>query len=70
MNRKNRIELIHLLGEELHDTATTYDRVAKKKEYPPITGYGDITNYETKEAIQRRIKVLREELLQLSKSFD
>lgn len=70
MNRKNRIELIHLLGEELHDTATTYDRVDKKKEYRPITGYGDITNYETKEAIQRRIKVLREELLQLSKSFD
>lgn len=70
MNRKNRIELIHLLGEELHDTATTYDRVETEKEYPPIAGYGDISNYETKEAIQRRIKVLREELLQLSKSFN
>lgn len=70
MNRKNRIELIHLLGEEIHDTSITYDRVATEKEHRPITGYGDITNFETKEAIQRRIKVLREELLQLSKSFD
>ena len=70
MNRKNRIELIHLLGGELHDTATTYARLEKKKGHPPTTGYDDITNYETKEAIRRRIKVLREELLQLSKSFD
>ena len=70
MNRKNRIELIHLLGEEIHDTATSYDRVEKKKEHRPTTEFGDITNYETKGAIQRRIKVLREELLQLLKSFD
>lgn len=63
MNLKERNELIHLLGEELYVTATRYDEADCK-----IAGC-DINRLESKEAIQRRIKVLREELLELSKSL-
>lgn len=63
MNMKNRIELIHLLGEELHDTAIQYEEADC-----PLAGY-DIGRLASKEALKRRIKVLREELLELSKSL-
>lgn len=68
MKTKERIELIHLLGEELHDTVSVYDKVTRDKGYTPAPGYG-VERFESKEAIQRRIKVLREELLKLSKSL-
>lgn len=61
MNMKNRIELIHLLGEELHDTAIQYAEADC-----PLAGY-DVDRIACKEALKRRIKVLREELLELSK---
>lgn len=67
MKTKERIELIHLLGEELHDTATAYNKVAGEDGIA-ISGY-EIDRLETREAIKRRITVLREELLQLSKSL-
>lgn len=63
MNMRNRIELIHLLGEELHDTAIKYEEAGCV-----IVGY-DIERIASKEALKRRIKVLREELLELSKSL-
>lgn len=63
MNIKNRIELIHLLGEELHDTAIKYEKADC-----PLVGY-NIDRLASKEALKRRIKVLREELLELSKSL-
>ena len=68
MNIKERNELIHLLGEELHQTVATYDKLTREKGYTPIPGYG-CENFESKEAIRRRITIMREELLQLSKSL-
>lgn len=68
MNMKKRIQLIELLSEELHATASIYEK-AKSENKSTNTG-GEITNFESREAIKRRITVLREELLQLSKSFD
>lgn len=35
----------------------------------PFVGYGDLANEDSKESIQRRITVIREELLKLSKSL-
>lgn len=67
MNITERNELVRLLSNELHDTVSTYDRVTKDKGYV-VAGYG-VTNFESKTAIQRRIMVLREELLELSKSL-
>lgn len=47
MNMRNRIELIHLLGEELYDTAIKYE-----ESDCPIAGY-DIERIASKEAIKR-----------------
>ena len=68
MNTDKRIELIHLMSMELHDTVSVYNKVKKDKGYSPCAGYG-VEKFESKEAIKRRITVLREELLELSKSL-
>ena len=68
MNTDKRIELIHLMSMELHDTVSVYNKVKKEKGYSPFAGCG-IEKFESKEAIKRRITVLREELLELSKSL-
>lgn len=65
MNIKERNELIHLLGEELHQTVATYDKLTRERGYAPIW----CENFESKGAIKRRITIMREELLQLSKSL-
>lgn len=67
MNTTERNELIRLLSNELCNTVSTYEEVKKDKPYV-VAGYG-VTNFESKTAIQRRIMVLREELLELSKSL-
>lgn len=65
MNMRNRIELIHLLGEELYDTTLRYEKATRKHNYVRA-GY-EVEMLDSKEALKRRIKVLREELLELSK---
>lgn len=65
MNMKNRIELIHLLSEELHNTALRYENAIQEHDYVRA-GY-EVEMLDSKEALKRRIKVLREELLELSK---
>lgn len=67
MNRTNRNELIHLLSNELYSTVSTYIEAAGEKGFA-IPGC-EVSNFESKNAIQRRIMVLREELLELSKSL-
>lgn len=67
MNMRNRIELIHLIGEELHDTALRYEKAKQEHNYV-VAGY-EVETLDCKEALKRRIKVLREELLELSKSL-
>lgn len=41
----------------------------KQNNKHPLVGYGDLEIYDSKESIQRRITVIREELLKLSKSL-
>lgn len=65
MNMKNRIELIHFLGEELYETSLRYEK-AKSENIYPIAGC-TVAMFDCKETLKRRIKVLREELLELSK---
>lgn len=65
MNMKNRIELIHFLSEELYETSLRYEKVKSENRYP-VAGC-NIARFDCKEALERRIKVLREELLELSK---
>ena len=67
MNMKRRIELIRLLGEELHYNALLYEKAKQEHTYV-VAGY-EVETLNCKEALKRRIKVLREELLELSKSL-
>lgn len=68
MNMKKRIELIHLLTEELVDTSLHYEKAASKKKYPPYAGC-DVAMFDCREALKRRITILREELLELSRTL-
>lgn len=68
MNMKKRLELIQLLSEELHETALRYEKAASKKECPPYAGC-DVAMFDCREALKRRITVLREELLELSRTL-
>lgn len=69
MNMKKRIDLIQLLTEELVSTARTYEKAYGKCQYLPPTINNGVTAMETREAIKRRITVLREELMELSRTL-
>lgn len=67
MNMKNRIELIHLLEEELYETASAYNEAKENNRH--LWAGSNIEMFNCKEAIKRRITTLRAELLELSKSL-
>lgn len=67
MKMKSRAELIQLLTAELTDSVERYDKALDKDNYA-MPGY-NVEFFDSKAAIQRRIKVLREELQELSKSL-
>lgn len=67
------IDMILYLTEGLKQSLENYEKAAKaQNRRPPVTGYlgnGELTREDTKENIQRRIIVIRDELLKLSKSL-
>lgn len=67
MNIQNRTELIALLTEELVGSTKRYSEALDKHTY--VYAGCEVDTFDCKEAIKRRIKVLREELLELSKSL-
>lgn len=67
MNMKKRIELIDLLTEELTESAKKYEKAVAENKY--VYAGCNIDFFDSKEAIKRRITVLRQELLELSKSL-
>lgn len=67
-NKMNELEMIVTLLNGVVDSYRRYDEAKRKKGHQPMTGY-DIDNVDSKESIQRRITVIREELLKLSKSL-
>lgn len=67
MKLEKRIESISLLTEGLVDNARIYAEAVKKDGYAN-TGY-NVERHCGKGAIQRRIALIREELLELSKSL-
>ncbi len=70
MKREKKTEMICLLAEELRSTVSKYDKAESKLGYAPSAGYGNLERFESREAIKRRITVLREELLKLSRTFN
>lgn len=67
MKLEKRIESISLLTEGLVDNAKTYAEAVEKDGYAN-PGY-NVERHCSKGAIQRRIALIREELLELSKSL-
>jgi len=64
----NEINMIMMLMKSVAESYKRYDREKRENGYQPMTGY-DVANTDSKESIQRRITVIREELLKLSKSL-
>ena len=65
MDIKERVNLISGLTAELTASTNNYAEVRAKKTY--VNAGCDVSMFDSKTAIQRRITVLREELLELSK---
>lgn len=65
-----QVDLIILLLAGISDSIEKYETARRKQNRKhPFCGYGDLEIGDSKESIQRRITVLREELLKLSKSL-
>lgn len=62
------MDMIMTLLSGVAESYKRYDREKRENGRQPMTGY-DVANIDSKESIQRRITVIREELLKLSKSL-
>lgn len=64
------IDAVAFLVSSVKESLARYEAAAKKLEYrrAPSTGY-EVDREDSKESIQRRIAVIREELLKISKSL-
>lgn len=64
------IEMILCLTESVKDSLERYEYAAEiQNRKPPSIGYDGLDAADSKESIQRRITVIRAELLKLSKSL-
>lgn len=64
------IDTILFLTEGVKASLEKYEAEAKKQgRKSPFCGCGNLTREDSKESIQRRILVIREELLKLSQSL-
>ena len=63
-----RMHLVALMTEGLESSVTAYCEAKKKKGYSPTAGF-DFPREDGKESIKRRITLIREELLNISKEL-
>ena len=68
-NTVKSIEAVAFLVESVKQSLITYEKETKAQGHRPYAGYGSLTIEDSKESIQRRITVIREELLKISKSL-
>lgn len=68
MKTTERMHMVAVMMECLESSVTTYCEVKKKKGYAPYAGY-DISREDCKGSIKRRITLIREELLNISKEL-
>lgn len=69
MNTIKSIEAVAILVESVKQSLVTYEKETKAQGHRPYAGYGNLTIEDSKESIQRRITVIRQELLKISKSL-
>ena len=67
---KNKsMETVTALVESVKDSLAKYEEAKRKNDgYQPCAGY-EVSREDCKQSIQRRISVIREELLKVSKSL-
>ena len=68
MKTTERMHMVAVMMEGVESSVTAYCEAKKKKGYTPTAGY-DIPREDCKESIKRRITVIREELLNISKEL-
>lgn len=68
MKTTERMHMVAVMTEGLESSVTTYCEVKEKKGYSPSAGYG-VSREDCKESIKRRITLIREELLNISKEL-
>ena len=68
MKTTERMHMVAVMTEGLESSVTTYCEVKEKKGYTPRVGCG-VVREDCKESIKRRIILIREELLNISKEL-
>ena len=68
MKTTERMHMVVVMTEGLESSVKAYCEVKTKKGYSPSVGY-DISREDGKESIKRRITLIREELLNISKEL-
>lgn len=67
--RIDRLHMVEQLLSGVEESLKAYEDAEKESGFSPMTGYG-LDSCNGKYSIQRRITVIREELLKLSKSLE
>lgn len=68
MKTTERMHMVAVMMEGLESSVTTYCEAKKKKGYTPSAGY-EVSREDCKGSIKRRITLIREELLNISKEL-
>lgn len=68
MKTTERMHMVAVMTEGLESSVSTYCKAKGKKDYSPSAGY-DVSREDCKESIKRRITLIREELLNISKEL-
>lgn len=70
-NTVKSVEMVAFLVESVKQSLDIYEKETKAQGHRPYAGsfYGSLTIEDSKESIKRRITVIREELLKISKSL-
>ena len=68
MKTTERMHMVAVMTEGLESSIDTYCKVKGNKGYTPYIGL-DVSREDCKESIKRRITLIREELLNISKEL-
>lgn len=68
MKTTERMHMVAVMMEGLESSVDTYCKAKEKKGYAPSAGY-EVSREDCKESIKRRITLIREELLNISKEL-
>lgn len=68
MKTTERMHMVSVMTEGLESSVTTYCEAKKKSGYTPCAGY-EVSREDCKGSIKRRITLIREELLNISKEL-